>query len=123
MAVRRKTSSGIVTARTARRRARIVQAEEVAKATQRNKPRPAESMSQAKIWDRKNKRYIIAGLCFTCAAQAAWGHALGFEKIKDPCTECQPIVNGFETPGPRGSKWRKCLIKLEYAKHRQEATA
>jgi len=73
-----------------------------------------ETISQARVWDRKNKRYLIAGLCFGCAAQAAWGHAIGFQKINPPCAECIPLIASFDTPGPQGSKWRKCLLKLEY---------
>lgn len=73
-----------------------------------------EGLGQARTWDRKKQRYVLAGLCEPCAAKAAWGHAIGFQKIEDPCVSCQPIVNAFPDEGPRGSKWRKCLIKLEY---------
>jgi len=78
-----------------------------------SKRRDPETLTQAKVWSRKHRRYLAAGLCETCAAQAAWGHAVGFQKIHDPCKECAPIVALFDTPGPRGSKWRKCLIRLE----------
>lgn len=102
-----------VSARTMKRRARKHQAEETAKEEQKKAAVHPETEAQARVWDRKLKRYEIAGLCHTCAAQAAWGHALGFGKIKDPCERCQPIVNALPNSGPRGSKWRKCLLRLE----------
>jgi hypothetical protein len=103
-----------VTRRTAARRAKQYQASVIARAARRHTPKEPETIAQARIWDRKKNRYLIAGLCHPCSCQAAWGHALGFQKIHDPCAECQPIVNAFPNSGPRGSKWRKCLIKLEY---------
>ena len=115
VAVRRGQQQA-VTARTAKRRARKVQADLEAKANAHSGPAEPETVTQAKVWDRKRKRYLIAGLCNVCAAQAAWGHALGFgkDRIKEPCNACQPIVDGLPDAGPRGSKWRKCLLKLEY---------
>lgn len=116
MAVRRSKSVRPITARTAVRRARRVQEVQLNEAAQRklDKAEP-ESLGQARVFDRKVRRYTIAGLCDTCASQAAWGHACGFQNIKDPCTKCQPIVDTFETPGPaKNSHWRKILQKLEY---------
>lgn len=73
-------------------------------------------MAQARAFDRKKKRYRRLGLCQPCAAQAAWGHQVGFGKgrINDPCAKCAPIVAGFPDAGPTDSKWRKCLLKVEY---------
>lgn len=107
-----------VTLRTAKRRARLAEqsaATEMAKKRLevRRAERP-ETLGQARVWQRKCGRYQIAGLCHRCAAQAAYGHAEGFQNIKDPCEECQSTVDTFPTPGPRGSKWRKILSKLEY---------
>lgn len=118
---RSQSTSRSVTPRTAARRARRRVAAEIEQHTQRTARVEPETLSQAKVWDRKNKRYLIAGLCPLCASQAAWGHSIGFQKIKDPCTECQPLVDAFDTPGPRGSKWRKCLVKLEYLKDKEAA--
>jgi hypothetical protein len=100
-----------VSSRTMKRRAEKVAA--AAEQRARSAQRGPETMTQAKVWDRKKRRYLNAGLCFHCAAQAAWGHEIGFGKIADPCPQCQPIVDLFETPGPSGSKWRKCLLHLE----------
>jgi hypothetical protein len=113
-AVRRRGARKRVTARTAARRARVAAAESTSSARSQRKHTEPESISQAKVWDRKCKRYRIAGLCDPCSANAAWGHQLGFGDIPDPCSACQPTVNAFDTSGPKGSKWRKCLIKLEY---------
>lgn len=103
-----------VSARTAKRRAkRVAAAAEQRRQLREGRKREPETLTQAKVYDRKVRRYRNAGLCETCAAQAAWGHAIGFQKIHDPCKRCAPIVALFDTPGPRGSKWRKCLIRLE----------
>ena len=112
--MRRKTTTQTVTRRTAARRARKHEALAQQREQARQRVVEPETIGQARVWERKFHRYQIAGLCNACASQAAWGHAMGFGKIKDPCAECQPIVNAFPNDGPRGSKWRKCLIKLEY---------
>jgi hypothetical protein len=113
-ASRRNVVRRPVSARTQKRRARrLVEVQAKREQAARREVQP-ESIAQARTWERKNKRYRRAGLCHTCASQAAWGHQCGFGKITDPCPECLPIVAAFPTPGPRGSKWRKLLIKLEY---------
>jgi hypothetical protein len=115
MAVRRSKQVRPITARTAARRARRVQAVELGEVAKRKLDKAApETKAQAQVFDRKVRRYTIAGLCGKCAAQAAWGHACGFQNINDPCAACQSTVNTFETAGPRGSKWRKTLSRLEY---------
>lgn len=107
-----------VSLRTAKRRARQAEAsaatELAKKRLEVRRAEKPETLGQARVWQRKCGRYRIAGLCDRCAAQAAYGHAEGFQNIKDPCETCQPTVDGFPTPGPRGSKWRKILDKLEY---------
>lgn len=113
-AVRRQT----VSRATMRRRAKAAdaKAQELAikRATTTARREAPETIGQARVWTRKAHRYEIAGLCTRCAAQAAWGHAQGFGEIKDPCSACQPIVDTFPGAGPKGSKWRKILDKLEY---------
>jgi hypothetical protein len=121
--VRRK-ATGSVTARTAARRAARRQTETIqVRAARRVGGDEPESVTQARTWDRKYRRYLVAGLCHPCAAKASWGHSLGFQKIDDPCAKCQPIVNQFATPGPEGSKWRKVLDKLERSVTREEMEA
>lgn len=104
-----------VSARTARKRAKAHQAEQAAKAaTGGKKHRAPETLGQARVWERKVRRYEIAGLCYQDACRAAWGHAEGWAILPwDPCQTCQPIINAFDTPTPH-PKWRKCLTKLEY---------
>lgn len=76
-----------------------------------NKPIPKsarpETMSQAVTWQRAKRRYVAAGVCDVCAAQAAWGHQCGFSSIKPPCPVCAGLVATFPTRavGP----WRKLL--------------
>lgn len=74
-----------------------------------NAPRPAkgkrvETLWQAGTFDDNKRHYVGLGLCYPCAAQAAWGHQLGFTGIHQPCHECQPIVDRF--PRARPGKWR-----------------
>jgi hypothetical protein len=112
--VRRRTTTGSVSMRTATRRAKIHEADLAEKARiAKAKANEPETLGQARTWDRKYVRYQLAGLCDVCAAQAAYGHAEGFQKIHDPCAVCQPLVNLFPTAGPKGSKWRKILDKVE----------
>jgi hypothetical protein len=110
----RNAVSRPVTARTAARRARRLAAENAQSSRSGSRHEEPETIGQARVWTRKQGRYEIAGLCVVCAAQAAWGHAIGFQKIHDPCLICQPIVAAFPVPGPKGSKWKKILDKLEY---------
>ncbi len=114
-AVTRKTT---VSRSTIRRRGRQAEAAAqeaaIAKAAATARREAPETIGQARVWTRKCHRYEIAGLCARCAAQAAWGHAQGFTEIKDPCATCQPVVSTFPGAGPKGSKWRKVLDKLEY---------
>lgn len=74
-----------------------------------NAPRPAkgkrvETVRQARIWDSNKKHYLSLGLCRPCAAQAAWGHQVGFSQSKPPCRKCQPFVDSF--PTKRANGWR-----------------
>lgn len=47
-----------------------------------------ETLSQVKSWDRNKLHYSLAGFCDTCAAQAAWGHQIGFSRVRRPCRVC-----------------------------------
>lgn len=109
----RRAVAGVST-RTMKRRAAKAEAALIAKQRTKSRRDQPETRAQARAFERKRKRYRRLGLCHACSAQAAWGHQCGFQKINDPCPECQPTVNAFPTPGPRGSKWRKCLLRLEY---------
>jgi hypothetical protein len=68
-----------------------------------------ETMRQAQRWDVIKLRYMDAGLCHRCAAQAAWGHqdnAGGWNDLQPPCDRCAPIVRGFPVP-TTNPLWRK----------------
>jgi len=66
---------------------------------------PVETPGQARIFDAMKRHYERLGLCRACAAQAAWGHQLGFSRVvHQPCHECQPIVDTF--PVARPGRWR-----------------
>jgi hypothetical protein len=77
-----------------------------------------ETPGQAASWQTRKNKYLVLGLCHACAAQAAYGHQLGFglhehargnhvtlEGVHPPCAVCAPIVAEFPIPAARG--WRK----------------
>lgn len=66
-----------------------------------------ETTRQAATWERTANAYQEDGLCRGCAAQAAYGHQLGFGRIHPPCEDCQPTVAGLPLPAGRGTPWRK----------------
>jgi hypothetical protein len=68
------------------------------------KRRRPETLSQARTFDRLNRRYLAVGLCYRCAAQAAYGHQLGFALSHQPCERCAPLV--AELPTKRVNGWR-----------------
>ena len=74
----------------------------------KSKSRPAndsvETLRQARSFDTHKRHYQGLGLCGRCAAQAAWGHKLGFSRIDPPCDDCQPLVDTFPVDKP--GKWR-----------------
>jgi hypothetical protein len=65
---------------------------------------PVETIWQAWRFDAMKRHYQRLGLCRVCAAQAAWGHQLGFSRVKQPCHGCQPLVDTFPTARP--GRWR-----------------
>lgn len=68
-----------------------------------------ESVRQAQRWDAVKLRYVDAGLCDRCAAQAAWGHqdnATGWNGLRSPCADCTPVVSGLPMP-TTNPNWRR----------------
>lgn len=68
----------------------------------------AETTGQAVTWSGLNKKYKEAGLCDRDAAQAAYGHQLGFARIHNPCTPCSKITlpsTIAEGTRKRGQDW------------------
>lgn len=63
-----------------------------------------ETLWQARSFDTNKRHYQGLGLCGPCAAQAAWGHQLGFSRIDPPCGVCQPLVDTFPVDKP--GMWR-----------------
>jgi hypothetical protein len=55
-----------------------------------------ETLAMAHQWEKaKGGRYLRAGLCHKCAAQAAWAHqpgAGGWFAIHPPCADCFELV-------------------------------
>ena len=77
----------------------------------KRKSAPPETLEQALRWDKTKLRYLRAGLCETCAAQAAYGHQShsgGWLSLNPPCGKCAPLVSEFPlaTTNP---VWRKAL--------------
>jgi hypothetical protein len=74
-------------------------------AAKRDKP---ETPRQAATWENVKNRYVEAGLCTGCAGQAAYGHQLGFTRIKDPCDNCRTVTlpdDLIKRHGDRGVLW------------------
>ena len=63
-----------------------------------------ETREAARGWGNRKTNYLNAGLCHACAAQAAYGHQLGFSHVRPPCGACQPLVDAFDVPAVNG--WR-----------------
>ena len=70
----------------------------------RSKVDRPETVAQVHEHERQVKRYRAAGLCTRCAAQAGYGHQLGFPKAHPPCPACAPLVSTF--PIPKAGGWR-----------------
>lgn len=52
-----------------------------------------ESLREARTWEIVKGKYAALGLCGRCAAQAAWGHQIGFGRLEhQPCAACAPVV-------------------------------
>lgn len=64
-----------------------------------------ETLGQAVRWETVKNRYGRRGLRVRCAAQAAWGHQLGFGNVHPPCGVCESVVVGFEVAERNG--WRR----------------
>ncbi len=74
-------------------------------ASKKDKP---ETQRQASTWENVTNRYEAAGLCRGCAGQAAYGHQLGFNRVKDPCDPCRGVVLPgalIAKHGDRGAMW------------------
>ena len=70
----------------------------------------AETLEQVAGWERTKKRYLRAGLCHKCAAQAAWAHqggAGGWGAIHPPCVELVELL-AYPTTNPI---WRSVARK------------
>jgi hypothetical protein len=74
------------------------------KPTSRSANDRPETNRQARTYQATKLHYQRLGLCRFCAAQAAWGHQIGFSKVKPPCHECQPLVDTFPVAVP--GRWR-----------------
>jgi hypothetical protein len=78
-----------------------------AKKDQRKGDRP-ETVRQAQTWETVKGHYVAAGLDDGCAGQAAYGHQMGFSRVKDPCVTCRTITlpnSLIERHGDRGQRW------------------
>ena len=63
-----------------------------------------ESRRQAQRWDCHKRQYLAVLGCHPCAAQAAWGRALGWTQVRPPCDECGRVVQTW--PGALVNEWR-----------------
>lgn len=66
-----------------------------------------ETLRQAQTWDTTKNKYVDLGLCDVCAAQAAWGHQVGFTLSHPPCTTCALVVAMLPVSAGVDSLWRR----------------
>lgn len=67
-----------------------------------------ETVRQAQTWETVKGHYESAGLCLGCAGQAAYGHQMGFSRVKDPCVLCRLVTlphRIIKRHGDRGQRW------------------
>jgi hypothetical protein len=64
-----------------------------------------ETLRQAQTWDSVKSKYTGLGWCPQCAAQAAWGHQLGFSNVHDPCPGCMGLPTPDRRGGVRAERW------------------
>jgi hypothetical protein len=79
----------------------------MARVTKITTDRP-ETFRQAQTWETVKGHYEDAGLDGSCAGQAAYGHQMGFRKIKPPCPVCAAITLPARLVlrhGSRGQRW------------------
>jgi hypothetical protein len=65
-----------------------------------------ETQYAARRFDQRVRQYARAGLCWRCAAQAAFGHVDGWLNVHPPCVSCRAAVESFPTE-TGSSSWRK----------------
>ena len=63
-----------------------------------------ETLREAIRWQTVKNHYVALGLCHVCAAQAAYGHQIGFTRINQPCPDCAGVVAGL--PDETANGWR-----------------
>jgi hypothetical protein len=63
-----------------------------------------ETLREAIRWQTVKNHYVTLGLCHVCAAQAAYGHQIGFTRINQPCAVCATVVAGL--PDETANGWR-----------------
>lgn len=64
----------------------------------------AETIRQARTWVTVKGHYLQLRLCSACAAQAAYGHQIGFSRINSPCDSCRPTILSLPVKEP--GEWR-----------------
>lgn len=63
-----------------------------------------ETLAQAVEWEKVKNHYVTLELCHVCAAQATYGHQIGFTKVNQPCPDCAGVVAGL--PDGAANGWR-----------------
>lgn len=59
-----------------------------------------ETLRMAQHWDNRLAKYEAAGFCRVCSTQAAWGHSIGFARVRPACSSCR----GLTVPGNSGRR-------------------
>ena len=67
--------------------------------------RQSESSRQATIWESVRASYAASGFCPSCAAQAAYGHQLGFSQVPSVCDSCRGRKATWRRAGDGARRW------------------
>lgn len=81
----------------------------------------SETARQAQRWDDAFTRYTRAGLCGSCASQAAWAGQIGYARAHPPCADCAPIVADF--PGAEHVNGWRSLPEMARDRRRGRTSA
>ncbi len=62
-----------------------------------------ETIRQAKGFDSTRVAYADAGFCDLCAGQAAFGHSIGWPRVRPVCDSCRGLPLPPEKHGQIGA--------------------
>lgn len=68
----------------------------------------AETLTEARTWERVKNQYVFDGFCCRCSVQAAYGHQTGFTEVSAVCDNCRGKCPTYRWAGARAHRWAGC---------------